>query len=205
MVFTQSRGFVFGASFGLLIRSLRCRVLVCHAADTASLATWFLFGKLFDVATLSCFGEKRCRKNLPLYDLPESLMSDLDGDAIIAKYCNALGGRARYDADLSSTVLSELSCAIVMVNAFWSGPSMQTLVRIANVIADVDSDRRIQLIVCDTDHIPDLSLEPWILNTRGGYGEIAWILNGKIVARRDPGRDPDLTTTTCSLLANSSA
>ena len=68
MVFTQSRGFVLGASFGLQIRSLRCRVLVCHAADTASLATWFLFGKLITVATLFDFGEKRCRKNLPLDD-----------------------------------------------------------------------------------------------------------------------------------------
>ena len=75
MVFTQGRGFVIGASFGLQIRSLRCRVLVCSAADTASLATWFLFGKLFCVATLVDFGEKRCRKNLPLYDLP---MSDSD-------------------------------------------------------------------------------------------------------------------------------
>ena len=69
MVFTQSRGFVFGESFGLQIRSLRCRVLVCRAADTASLAMWFLFGKLFSVATLVCFGEKRCRKNLPLCGL----------------------------------------------------------------------------------------------------------------------------------------
>ena len=66
MVFTQGRGFVLGALFGLQIRSLRCRVLVCDAADTASLATWFLFGKLFGVATLVGFGEKRCRKNLPL-------------------------------------------------------------------------------------------------------------------------------------------
>ncbi|QDV56895.1 hypothetical protein [Rosistilla oblonga] len=132
-------------------------------------------------------------------------MTDLDGDAIIAKYCNALGGRARYDADLSATVLADLSCAIVMVNAFWSGPSMQTLVRIANVIADVDVDCRIELIVCDTDHIPDLSLEPWGLNTLGGYGEIAWVHNGQIVARRDPGRAPDLTTTTCSLLASCEA
>ena len=47
-------------------RSLRCRVLVCNAADTASLATPFLFGKLFGVATTFGFGEKRCRKNLPL-------------------------------------------------------------------------------------------------------------------------------------------
>ena len=66
MVFTQGRGFVFGESFGLQNHSLRCRVLVCHAADTASLATRFLFGKLFGVATLVGFGEKRCRKNLPL-------------------------------------------------------------------------------------------------------------------------------------------
>ena len=47
MGFTQCRGFVLGASFGLKHRSLRCRVLVCHAADTASLATLVLFGKLF--------------------------------------------------------------------------------------------------------------------------------------------------------------
>ena len=73
MVFTQGRGFVFGASFGLQIRSLRCRVLVCHAADTASLATWLLLGKLFCVATLFDFGEKRCRKNLPLCDLARKL------------------------------------------------------------------------------------------------------------------------------------
>ena len=66
MVVTQGRGFVLGASFGLLIRWLRCRVSVCRAADTASLATSFLFGKLFGVATFVSFGEKRCRKNLPL-------------------------------------------------------------------------------------------------------------------------------------------
>ena len=58
MVFTQGRGFVVGASFGLPRRSLRCRVLVCYAADIASLATWFLFGKLYTIATLVGFGEK---------------------------------------------------------------------------------------------------------------------------------------------------
>ena len=66
MVFTQGRGFVFGASFGLQVRSLRWCILVCNTADTASLATSFLFGKLTCVAALFDFGEKRCRKNLPL-------------------------------------------------------------------------------------------------------------------------------------------
>ena len=69
MVFTQGRGFDPRASFGLQVRSLRCRVLVCNAADTASLATCFLFGKLSGVAYTFGFGEKRCRKNLPLGDL----------------------------------------------------------------------------------------------------------------------------------------
>ena len=74
MVFTQSRGFVVGTSFGLQNRSLRYRVLVCPAADTASLATRILFVKLLHVAMLVGFGEKRCRKNLPLSvtNLPDS-------------------------------------------------------------------------------------------------------------------------------------
>ena len=48
------------------IGSLRCHDLVYHAADTAFFATRFLFGKLFCVAITFGFGEKRCRKNLPL-------------------------------------------------------------------------------------------------------------------------------------------
>ena len=51
------------------MQSLGCCVLVCDAVDTASLATWFLFGKLFYIAMTFGFGEKRCRKNLPLHDL----------------------------------------------------------------------------------------------------------------------------------------
>jgi hypothetical protein len=62
-------------------RRLVCQVLhfddvflVCHAVDTASLATWFLFGKLLGVATLVSFGEKRCRKNLPLCAMVTNLI-----------------------------------------------------------------------------------------------------------------------------------
>ena len=87
MVFTQGRGFVLGASHGLRYRSLRPRALVSHAADTASLATWFLFGKLFGIATFVDFGEKRCRKNLPLaaqsssMDAAKELFFRYDGSA----------------------------------------------------------------------------------------------------------------------------
>ena len=62
MVFTQGHGFVVGASVGLPKSFAPLSRLVCHAVDTASLATWFLFGKLIGVAGLFDFGEKRCRK-----------------------------------------------------------------------------------------------------------------------------------------------
>lgn len=47
---------------------LRRLVLNCAAVDTASLATWVRLGKLFSVATLVGFGEKRCRKKHRLDD-----------------------------------------------------------------------------------------------------------------------------------------
>ena len=55
----------------------------------ASLATRLSFGKLFGVATLVGFGEKRCRKNLPLHDIDRSggyaktirFDSDIAGDS----------------------------------------------------------------------------------------------------------------------------
>ena len=69
MGFTQGRGFVIEASFGLqnwfapLSRSgLPCR-------GHRLFGNVVSFGKLFGVAMLVGFGEKRCRKNLPLYAL----------------------------------------------------------------------------------------------------------------------------------------
>ena len=105
MVFTQGHGFVVGASFGLRRFSLRCRVLVCRAAGTASLATWFLFGKLFGVAVLVVFGEKRCRKNLPLAD-PGRMAHDTDNP-----YDSTCGSPAAHETPLHLS--RRLACCAV--------------------------------------------------------------------------------------------
>ena len=68
MVFTQGRGFVLGASFGLLI--VRSVVAFWFATPrTPPLWQRDFFGKLLAVVITFGFGEKRCRKNLPLGDL----------------------------------------------------------------------------------------------------------------------------------------
>ena len=69
MVFTQGRGFVIGESIGL---PRLFALTVCSGLPRRGHRLFgkrFLFGKLLGVATLVGFGEKRCRKNLPLDDL----------------------------------------------------------------------------------------------------------------------------------------
>ena len=99
MVLTHGRGFV-GESSGLLYRPLWSRVLVCHGADSASLATRVRSGKLFVVAPLVGFGEKRCRKNLPVcdsikHDLDAASTSETDNRNTNNKKCQGRGFRNR--------------------------------------------------------------------------------------------------------------
>ena len=66
MVFTQGRGFGFGDLLGLprLTASMMCFGL--QRRGHRLFGNVIFFGKLFGVATFVDFGEKRCRKNLPL-------------------------------------------------------------------------------------------------------------------------------------------
>ena len=68
MVFTQGRGFVVGASFGLLCLFAPLSRVDLPRRGHRLFGTSILFGKLFCIATFVGFGEKRCRKNLPLGD-----------------------------------------------------------------------------------------------------------------------------------------
>ena len=101
-------------------------------------------------------------------------MADYDGAAVVRKYCSNIADRVYFDANLSQTDVANLSCAIVFVHAFWSIPSMRSLIRLAHILEDVDPDALAQLIVCDIDFIPDLSTAPWRLRTTGGIGEMLW-------------------------------
>ena len=53
----QRHGFVIGSSFGLRRFNAVVSCWVCNATDTASLATRFLFDRLFCIATLFAFGK----------------------------------------------------------------------------------------------------------------------------------------------------
>ena len=131
-------------------------------------------------------------------------MTDYHGNSIVLRHCDAIAARTRFDADLSATKLPDLNCAIVFVNAFWSGPSLAALHDLADIIYELDSSSALSLIVCDIDRVPLLADTAWDLHTTGGIGEMAWICDGKIVARHHGPHRCDIRVTTRSLLANCS-
>ena len=69
VAFAQGHGFVVEASSGLQCSVVPLPVAGWPRRGHRSLATSILFGKLFCTATLYDFGEKRCRRNHPLYTL----------------------------------------------------------------------------------------------------------------------------------------
>ena len=129
-------------------------------------------------------------------------MADYDGNSIVLSCCDAIAARTRFDADLSTTKLADLNCAIVFVNAFWSGPSLAALRDLADIIYELDPIGTLSLIVCDTDCVPSLADTEWGLHTTGGIGEMAWVCGGAIVARHHGSRHCDIRVTTRSLLAD---
>ena len=68
MFFTQGRGSVFGASLGLHGSFAPLSRFGLPRRGHRLFGNVIFFGKLSSVATLVGFGEKRCRKNLPLGD-----------------------------------------------------------------------------------------------------------------------------------------
>jgi hypothetical protein len=128
-------------------------------------------------------------------------MADYNGEAIVNRCCDLISGRVRFDEDLSSTDLVDLACAIVFVNAFWSGPSLSALRDLTEIIYEVDPTGSVALVVCDIDRVSDLANTDWALQTTGGIGEMAWICDGRIVARHHTSHVCDVRVTTCSLIA----
>ncbi len=128
-------------------------------------------------------------------------MPDYDGEAIVMRHCELVAGRTRFDADLSSTNLRALTCAIVFVNAFWSCPSLAALESLAETIYELDPTGAITLVVCDADCLPAGFDRLLGIDSTAGIGEMAWICNGKLISRHHARARCDTYATTRGLLS----
>jgi hypothetical protein len=99
----------------------------------------------------------------------------------LAKYSKLPVGRIRYVPDADEAAVRSIRRGILFLMSFWSGPSVQAFAKLTEVLASLDAGG-LELVVADVDGSPDLYELPEFKGKVHGYGETAWVRDGKIVA-----------------------
>jgi hypothetical protein len=103
-----------------------------------------------------------------------------------------LAARTRFCAEANREVVGSIRLGVLFVMAFWSVPARQAFVELKRVLEAVDSQRRLELVVADIDGCRQLAELPEIAGMpSGGWGEAAWICQGRIVRTSGLGFHPE--------------
>jgi hypothetical protein len=105
-----------------------------------------------------------------------------DGLRSLTNYSKLPEERIRYLPDADEKVVATISRGILFQMAFWSGPAVQAFAKLTKVIARLDPDGKIELVVVDIDGSECLSAVSEFLGGVRGTGETAWVRNGSIIA-----------------------
>jgi hypothetical protein len=126
-----------------------------------------------------------------------------DGLRSLAKYTKLPVGRIRYVPAPDETVVAAISRGILFQMAFWSGPAVQAFAKLTEVIARLDPDGRIELVVVDIDGSERLSLVSEFLGGVRGAGETAWVRDGSVIATSGLGLNVECFVPNTRLLLES--
>lgn len=99
--------------------------------------------------------------------------------------------RLRFLPVSNRMVIATIKLGVLFVMAFWSGYSRKAFAELKRVLAECDPTGRLELVVVDTDGCPDLDITPEFHGRLHGYGETAWIKDGKIVRTSGAGYHPE--------------
>ena len=105
-----------------------------------------------------------------------------DGLRSLAKYSKLPVERIRYVPDAGERVVRAITRGVLFQMAFWSGPAVQAFAKLTEVVAKLDPENRIELVVVDIDGSEALSAVSQFLGGVRGAGETAWVRNGSVVA-----------------------
>jgi hypothetical protein len=103
-----------------------------------------------------------------------------DGFRVLEQYSKLPVERYRYVPDADDEVVRSIRTGILFLQAFWSGSSYISFRRLAEVLLRLDVPH-LELVVIDVDGWQNLYENPQLRHRIHGYGEAAWIRDGKIV------------------------
>ena len=125
-----------------------------------------------------------------------------DGMLVLAKSSKIPIERIWYLPDATTSVIAEISCGILFVMAFWSGPSIKAFHLLTEILSQLDPHGSLEFVVIDTDGAESFYLHPAFKDKLSGAGEVAWIINGVIQCTSGLGYNPNcFEPNTTALLA----
>lgn len=116
---------------------------------------------------------------------------DLDRMGILARASAIPRSRLRFLAEADGSVVDRITCGVVFVMAFWSGPSLRAYRRLTEVLAALDPEGRLEFVVVDADGCPALYDRAEFIGRMSGAGETAWVRDGRILYDSGLGYNPE--------------
>lgn len=114
-----------------------------------------------------------------------------DGMESLVKYSRMPVERIEYHADANTTLIQDIDFGVLFIMAFWSGPSVKAFGEITEILNRLDPTASLRFVAIDTDGAQPFYTHPQFVSKMGGWGEIAWIKNGKIQCTSGLGYNPD--------------
>jgi hypothetical protein len=75
--------------------------------------------------------------------------------------------------------------------AFWSAPSFKSFALLKKALQTTDPDGQLELVVVDSDGCQDLHESPDFFGMCHGWGEAAWISDGRVIQTSGIGYHPE--------------
>jgi hypothetical protein len=106
----------------------------------------------------------------------------------LAMYAKLPIERITYLPEADDEIIRSIDNGILFLMAFWSGPSLLAFSKLTEIISKLRADA-LSITVVDVDGSPALYEALEFKGQVRGYGEAAWIRNGKIIATSGTGGD----------------
>src|SRR5436190_11378302 len=105
-----------------------------------------------------------------------------DGARSLARYSRLPLERIRYVPDADAATVRSIRRGVLFLMAFWSGGAVQAFAKLTEVLARLDPEGLLGLVVADVDGSPQLYELPEFKGKVHGWGETAWVRDGRIIA-----------------------
>jgi hypothetical protein len=99
--------------------------------------------------------------------------------------------QTRFMPTADRSVFSTIRLGVLFVMAWWSGPSRQGFFKLKQVLASLDPGGQLEVVVVDTDGCPDLYECPEFAGQLHGWGEVAWVRDGRVISTSGMGYHPE--------------